>query len=64
MPYSSCCQAFTNMEEYGICPDCKEHCTFEEVCVACGGEGEIIVDEVSIKCTVCDGSGVVEIESV
>jgi DnaJ-class molecular chaperone len=52
------------MEEYGICPDCKEHCTFEEVCVACGGEGEIIVDEVSIKCTVCDGSGVVEIESV
>jgi hypothetical protein len=28
MPYSNCCGAFTDMEEYGICPDCKEHCDF------------------------------------
>lgn len=30
MPYSTCCGAFTNMEEYGICPDCLEHCDFED----------------------------------
>lgn len=30
MPYSDCCGAYTNMEEYGICPDCKEHCEFFE----------------------------------
>lgn len=30
MPYSNCCGAYSDMEEYGICPDCKEHCEFEE----------------------------------
>lgn len=30
MPYSSCCGAYTDMPEYGICPDCKDHCDFEE----------------------------------
>ena len=26
---SDCCGAYTNMEEYGLCPDCLEHCEFE-----------------------------------
>lgn len=30
MPYSTCCGAYTNMEEIGICPECKEHCDFDE----------------------------------
>lgn len=30
MPYSTCCGAYTDMEEYGICPECQEHCDFEE----------------------------------
>lgn len=30
MPYSTCCGAYTDMEEYGICPECQEHCEFEE----------------------------------
>ena len=25
---SDCCGAWTDMEEYGICPDCGEHCDF------------------------------------
>ena len=30
MPYSTCCGAYTDMEEVGICPDCLEHCDFED----------------------------------
>lgn len=30
MPYSTCCGAYTDMEEIGICPDCLEHCDFED----------------------------------
>ena len=30
MPYSTCCGAETDMEEVGICPECLEHCDFEE----------------------------------
>lgn len=30
MPYSTCCGAHTNFEEMGICPDCLEHCDWEE----------------------------------
>jgi len=30
MPYSTCCGAETDMEEVGICPDCLEHCDWEE----------------------------------
>jgi hypothetical protein len=29
MPYSTCCGAYTDMEEIGICPDCLEHCDFD-----------------------------------
>jgi hypothetical protein len=29
MPYSTCCGAHTNFEEIGICPDCLEHCDWE-----------------------------------
>lgn len=30
MRYSTCCGAETNMEEVSICPECLEHCDFEE----------------------------------
>jgi len=30
MGYSTCCGAETDMEEIGICPECLEHCDFEE----------------------------------
>ena len=30
MPYSTCCGAHTNFEEIGICPECLEHCDWEE----------------------------------
>jgi hypothetical protein len=30
MPYSTCCGAETDMEEVGICPDCLEHCDWED----------------------------------
>ena len=30
MPYSTCCGAYTDMDEVGICPDCLEHCDWED----------------------------------
>ncbi len=30
MPYSTCCGAYTDMWEIDICPECLEHCDFEE----------------------------------
>jgi hypothetical protein len=30
MAYSTCCGAHTTMPEIGICPDCLEHCDWEE----------------------------------
>jgi hypothetical protein len=30
MPYSTCCGAHTNFEEIDICPDCLEHCDWED----------------------------------
>ena len=30
MPYSTCCGAHTNFDEIGICPDCLEHCDWED----------------------------------
>lgn len=30
MPFSTCCGAHTNFEEIDICPDCGEHCDWEE----------------------------------
>jgi hypothetical protein len=30
MPYSTCCGAETNMPEIDICPDCLEHCDWED----------------------------------
>jgi hypothetical protein len=30
MPFSTCCGAETDMEEIGICPECLEHCDFED----------------------------------
>jgi hypothetical protein len=29
MPYSTCCGAETDMTEIDICPDCLEHCDWE-----------------------------------
>jgi hypothetical protein len=31
MPFSTCCGAETDMTEMGICPDCLEHCDWEEI---------------------------------
>ena len=31
MPYSTCCGAYTDMGEIDICPDCLEHCDWEEI---------------------------------
>ena len=30
MPYSTCCGAHTTFDEIGICPDCLEHCDWED----------------------------------
>jgi len=30
MPYSTCCGSHTTMPEIGICPDCGEHCDWEQ----------------------------------
>jgi hypothetical protein len=30
MPYSTCCGAHTNFPEIDICPDCLEHCDWED----------------------------------
>jgi len=30
MSYSTCCGAHTTMPEMGICPDCLDHCDWEE----------------------------------
>ena len=30
MGYSTCCGAETDMEEIGICPECLEHCDWED----------------------------------
>jgi len=30
MSYSTCCGAHTTMPEIDICPDCLEHCDWEE----------------------------------
>ena len=30
MPFSTCCGAHTNFGEIDICPDCLEHCDWEE----------------------------------
>ena len=30
MPFSTCCGAETDMTEIGICPDCLEHCDWED----------------------------------
>ena len=30
MPYSTCCGAHTNFPEIYICPDCLDHCDWED----------------------------------
>ena len=30
MPYSTCCGAHTNFTEIGICPECLDHCDWED----------------------------------
>ena len=30
MPYSTCCGAHTNFDEIGICPECLDHCDWED----------------------------------
>lgn len=53
MKYSECCNVETSMWEYGICPDCKDHCGFIEgwECVRCG---DIILETDSYEKTTED----------
>lgn len=30
MPYSTCCGAHTTMTELDICPECRDHCDWED----------------------------------
>lgn len=30
MPYSTCCGAYSTMPEIDICPECRDHCDWEE----------------------------------
>ena len=30
MPYSTCCNAHTNFTELGLCPECFDHCDWED----------------------------------
>ena len=30
MPYSICCGAYTDFTEIDICPECLEHCDFDD----------------------------------
>lgn len=73
MKLSNCCgaEAYSNgdsgTEDYGICPDCKEHCELIEVCDECGGEGVIeknvcrgeegmmIEMDIMVVCPECEG---------
>ena len=51
MPYSTCCGAYTDMDEIGICPDCLEHCDFEdedEEEVEADKEAENLIDQSKI----------------
>ncbi len=44
MKYSDCCgaEAYSNGDsctsDYGICPECKDHCDYVEFCDDCGAE--------------------------
>ena len=40
MPFSTCCGAYTDFWEIDICPDCLEHCDWEEE-----DEEELIEDQ-------------------
>jgi hypothetical protein len=46
---SDCCGASDEsngdgcLSDYGICPECREHCEFI-ACETCGGSGEIEID--------------------
>jgi hypothetical protein len=40
MPLSTCCGAYTDMWEIDICPDCLEHCDWEEI-----DEEELLEDQ-------------------
>jgi hypothetical protein len=40
MPFSTCCGAYTDMPEIDLCPDCLEHCDWEEE-----DEEELIEDQ-------------------
>lgn len=72
MKVSDCCgvPAYSNgdssTEDYGICPECLEHCDFinDEECEECNGSGqqEMNIDgaDVMTVCVHCDGSGLIK----
>jgi len=42
MGYSTCCGAETDMDEIGICPECLEHCDWED------DEEESLIEELKL----------------
>lgn len=69
MKVSDCCgaPAYSNgdssTEDFGICPDCREHCEYisDDECEECNGSGQLErnIDgaDVMTVCFYCDGSG-------
>jgi len=43
MPISTCCGAETDMDEIGICPECLEHCDWEDE------EEESLIEELKLN---------------
>ena len=52
---SSCCGAEpsgngdNDSRDYGVCPDCGDHCEYEQKCETCSGSGEIQMSAEEVK---------------
>lgn len=70
MKVSNCCNASNiDFEDYGICPECREHCEFieEDTCEFCEGTGEVYRNipgnegepeyDIEGECPECKGTG-------
>lgn len=44
MKTSNCCDS-TQIDDYDLCPKCKEHCGWYVECEACEGNGEGVIEE-------------------
>ena len=70
MKISNCCGASNiDFEDYGICPECREHCEFieDDTCEFCDGKGETEKTfggyegepeyDAPVVCMFCEGTG-------